>query len=459
MGLHTSGTVLAGTSPAAPAVSRGYAWVVFALSFGLLLSDYMSRQVLNAVFPLLKAEWLLSDARLGSLSGIVALMVGVLTFPLSLLADRWGRVRCLVIAATVWSLATLGCALSASYDQMFLGRLMVGVGEAAYGSVGIAVVLSVFPVGLRATLSGAFIGGGAFGSVLGVSIGGVVGQHLGWRWAFGVMGIFGLVLAALYGIVVTEKRLRSASRATHGGSAHAVRGTSAHATHGGSAERAPIRSLLPRLVSSVSVVCAYIGSGLQMFIAMALLAWMPTFLHRYYSMPTAKAGLVAGVFALITGVGMIGGGMVADRVSRRSGAAKWTVATACSLGSFVLLTAGFQLPTGAPQLVLIGAGALLSNATAGPAAAMVANLTPAAIAATAMATLTLANSLLGLAPGPAVTGALADHVGLLGALRAVPLVAVAAGVAFTIGKCFYEKDLRRLGMLSDVALRTPEPRS
>ena len=83
-------------------VSRRYAWAVFALSFGLLLSDYMSRQVLNAVFPMLKAEWLLSDARLGSLSGIVALMVGLLTFPLSLLADRWGRVRSLVIAATVW---------------------------------------------------------------------------------------------------------------------------------------------------------------------------------------------------------------------------------------------------------------------------------------------------------------------------------------------------------------------
>src|SRR6188474_1862020 len=84
-----------------------YAWLVFALTFGLLLSDYMSRQVLNAVFPLLKAEWALTDARLGLLSGIVALMVGLLTFPLSLLADRFGRVQSLAIMATVWSLATL----------------------------------------------------------------------------------------------------------------------------------------------------------------------------------------------------------------------------------------------------------------------------------------------------------------------------------------------------------------
>ena len=66
-----------------------YAWLVFALTFGLLLSDYMSRQVLNAVFPLLKAEWGLSDTRLGTLSVVVSLAVGALAFPLALLSDRF----------------------------------------------------------------------------------------------------------------------------------------------------------------------------------------------------------------------------------------------------------------------------------------------------------------------------------------------------------------------------------
>ncbi|WP_328908647.1 MFS transporter [Streptomyces sp. NBC_00234] len=444
MRLQTAGTPVPDTSPAPPAVSRRYAWLVFALSFGLLLSDYMSRQVLNAVFPLLKAEWLVSDAKLGTLSGVVALMVGVLTFPLSLLADRWGRVRILVLSATAWSLATLGCAIAASYGQMLLGRFMVGVGEAAYGSVGIAVVLSVFPVGVRATLSGAFIAGGSFGSVLGVSIGGAVAQELGWRWAFGVMGLFGLGLAAVYGFLITEKRL---------GSASTKRNTSM------SGERAPVRTQLPRLFSSVSVVCAYVGSGLQMFIAMALLAWMPSFLNRYYDMPPGEAGLVAGVFALIGGAGMILCGIVADRLSRKAAARKWAVAIACSLGSLVLLMAGFHLPAGPLQLLLIGGGTLVAAGTAGPAAAMVANLTPAAIAATAFATLTLANSLLGLAPGPAVTGMLADHLGLLGALRLIPLVALVTSVVFTIGMFSYERDLRRLGLLPDPALKKAELQS
>ncbi|MGW7327855.1 MFS transporter [Streptomyces sp. NPDC054840] len=419
-------------------MSRRYAWVVFVLSFGLLLSDYMSRQVLNAVFPMLKADWLLSDAQLGSLSGIVALAVGLLTLPLSLLADRWGRVRSLVIAATMWSLATLGCAVAASYDQMFTGRLFVGIGEAAYGSVGIAVVLSVFPRALRATLSGAFIAGGAFGSVLGISIGGAVAQAYGWRWAFGVMGVFGLVLAGIYAVLVKEKRLAPRQDPAAGGGA-------------GTEERDRLRVLLPRLFSSVSVVSAYIGSGLQLFIAGALIAWLPSYFNRYYDMPTAKAGATAGLFALMTGIGMIAGGIASDRISRRAPIRKWAVAISCSVGSLVLLMTAFRLPAGPVQLLILGLGALLCAGTAGPGAAMVANLTPPAIAATAFATLTLAQSLLGLAPGPAVTGMLADRFGLLGAFQLVPLVAIGATAAFLIGRHSYDRDVHRLTGVAPVA--------
>ncbi|MGW7262369.1 MFS transporter [Streptomyces sp. NPDC054842] len=439
-------------------MSRRYAWVVFALSFGLLLSDYMSRQVLNAVFPMLKAQWLLSDAELGSLSGVVALAVGVLAFPLSLLADRWGRVRSLLIAATVWSLATLGCAVSAGYGEMMTGRIFVGIGEAAYGSVGIAVVLSVFPPVLRATLSGAFIAGGAFGSVLGVAIGGAVAETFGWRWAFGVMGGFGLVLAACYGLVVTEKRLRPRAEtdadtrnAADGGAATGTRPEADTAEDVATAPREHLRALLPRLFSSASVIGAYIGSGLQLFIAGSLIAWLPSYFDRYYHLPTAQAGAAAGVFALIIGVGMIGGGIVSDRISKARPVRKWSVAIVCSLGSLVLLLSAFHLPTGSLQIMTLAAGAMLSAGTAGPAAAMVANLTPATIAATAFATLTLANSLLGLAPGPAVTGMLADRTSLLDALRLVPLVALGATVAFVVGRHHYERDLLRITELSGPA--------
>lgn len=429
MGFPTTADPAPGVDSPAPAVSRRYAWIVFALSFGLLLSDYMSRQVLNAVFPLLKADWGLTDAKLGSLSGVVALAVGLLTLPMSFLADRWGRVRSLVLAAVMWSLATLACAVAAGYGQMFLGRLFVGIGEAAYGSVGIAVVLSVFPARLRATLSGAFIAGGAFGSVLGVALGGAIAEHFGWRWAFGVMGFFGLALAAVFAVVVTEKRL-DPERGAVGDRKELA--------------KAPLRLLLPQLFSSVSVVSAYVGSGLQLFIPGALLAWLPSFFNRYYHMPTAEAGATAGLFALLIGAGMILGGGVADRIGRTLQIRKWATAIVSSLLSLVLLSAAFYAPTGTAQLLLLAAGALVSGATAGPAAAMVANLTPGAISGTAFGTLTLANSLLGLAPGSAVTGMVADRLGLLGALRLVPLVAVVATLAFVVGRRHYDRDITRL---------------
>src|SRR3982751_749074 len=87
---------------------RAFPWVVFALTFGLLLSDYMSRQVLSAVFPFLKAEWALTDTQLGALTSVVALTVGLLAVPLSLLGDRWGRVKSIVLMAGIWSVATMG---------------------------------------------------------------------------------------------------------------------------------------------------------------------------------------------------------------------------------------------------------------------------------------------------------------------------------------------------------------
>lgn len=134
MGLPTSpvenptGTPAAGPRPHTR--SRTYPWIVFALTFGLLLSDYMSRQVLSAVFPFLKSEWALSDSQLASLTSIVALMVGLLTLPLSLLADRWGRVKSLVLMAVLWSAATLLCAVASNFEQMLGARFLVGVGEA-----------------------------------------------------------------------------------------------------------------------------------------------------------------------------------------------------------------------------------------------------------------------------------------------------------------------------------------
>jgi predicted MFS family arabinose efflux permease len=412
----------------AVSVPRTFAWVVFALTFGLLISDYMSRQVLNAVFPLLKAEWALSDAQLGMLSSIVSVMVGLLTIPLSLLADRWGRVKSLVLMAMFWSLATLGCAIAENFNQMFVARFLVGAGEAAYGSVGIAVVLSVFPKHMRASLSGAFMAGSMFGSVLGMALGGVIAAHLGWRVAFTSMALFGMCLAVIYLIVVRERRITAQRPCSSQGQAAAE----------------TIKRPLATLFASRSVICAYIGNGLQLFVVGSVLAWFPSYLNRYYHMNTDKAGMLSALIVLIGGGGMILCGMLSDRLCRNAPDRKIALAIAYCLISGLLLGVAFYLPPGALQLTLISMGMLVASGTCGPAGAMVANLTHPSVHATAFAVLALANNILGLAPGPLVTGMLADAVSLDHAFQIIPLMAVASALVFWYGKRHYHRDIGKL---------------
>src|SRR5262245_32226450 len=134
MAIHVSALDLAPDRPA----PRRYAWSVFAILFALMVVDYVDRQVVVSMFSHLKAEWSLSDSQLGALVSIVSVTVALGAIPLSLLADRWSRVKSIFLMALVWSMATISCALATSYAQLFAARGIVGLGEAAYGTVGAA---------------------------------------------------------------------------------------------------------------------------------------------------------------------------------------------------------------------------------------------------------------------------------------------------------------------------------
>jgi predicted MFS family arabinose efflux permease len=242
------------------------------------------------------------------------------------------------------------------------------------------------------------------GSVLGMAIGGAVAAKLGWRWSFGGMALFGLVLSAICPLVVRETRAA-----------------------GG---RDAVRTSLSALFASRALVGTYVASGLHLFAGGACMAWMPSFFSRYYGLSTDRAGACAAMVVLASGAGMILCGMLSDRLSRRRPGTKAALAAWYSLGSAVLLTAGLLLPAGAAQLALLGCGMFFAAAATGPSGAIVAELTPAAIHGTAFATLTLANNLLGLAPGPFFTGVLADRFGLARAFQVVPLVSLAAAAVF-----------------------------
>jgi MFS family permease len=407
-------------------VRRLYAWLVFGLTIGLLLSDYMSRQVINAVFPLLKSEWALDDRQLGMLGGIVPLMVGIFTVPLSYLADRFGRVASIVLMATMWCIATLCSAMAQSFGEMMAARLAIGLGEAAYGSVGLAVIFSVFPPSLHSTLSGAYGAAAFVGSVLGLALGGKLAALLGWRGAFEVIAYLGFFLVALFMLFVRENRLGQTPESRRSSLAGISR-----------------RDTIKALFSIPTVLYTYVGSATQLFITGAILVWMPTYVGRYYDLPTEKAAMTAALFIVLTGLGMGLLGHVADRLSRHRPARKLLLSSIYTIVSFALLIVAFRLPPGTSQLVVLGLGVFVVSGTWGPTTAVVANLTPAAIHSTALAVLTLLNNLLGLAPGPFVTGILSDRYGLDFALQWIPLASVVAALALHMAYRHHDADLAR----------------
>lgn len=384
--------------------------LVFAVSFALLLSDYMSRQVLAAVFPLLKADWSLTDAQLGSLGGVVALMVGLLTFPLSLVADRVGRVRSIVAMALVWSLATLACGLAANYHQMLIARLFLGVGEAAYGSVGLAVVFSFFSPRQRATITGAFMAGGVFGSFLGMALGGLLAGQFGWRWSFGAMALLGLALAAFYALVVREEKPAAQPAARM---------------------RLAPRQVAAAVFGSRTTLIAYAASGLQLFAMGAMVAWLASYFNRAYGLDAQRAAVTAAGFLLVGGVGMIVCGALADRAGQGVRRARPMLAGAYCLAASLSLGLAFLLPPGPLAMTFLAVGLFFTAGASGPAGAMVAETAPPQFHGAALATLTLANNLIGLAPGAAITGLAADRFGLPTAL------AIAAGAGLPAAALFW----------------------
>jgi predicted MFS family arabinose efflux permease len=407
--------------------SKAYAWTVFALTFGLMLADYLSRQVMGAVFPFLKVAWGVSDSQLGALVSIVALVVGLTTIPLSLVADRWGRVKSITLMAFVWCLATVACGLANNYTEMLIARAMVGFGEAAYAAAGAALLAHTFPVGKRSAVLGAFQSAGIFGAVLGVVLGGTVAAQFGWRYAFFAVGLPGLILAALYPFFVRDYQVPA--RCDGVSSGHSITPSPSFS------------QIVQQVFAARSGNFTVVGFGLQMAMPAILIAWVPTFFNRFYGFDPKKAGLMAALVVLALGIGMLFGGGIVDRLSKGRPRYRALVPAAYALISGVLLAAAFALPPGLAGLVMLMAGALFAAAHGGCAVAMLIDVTNPAVHATVTATAVLGASLLGTAPGPYLVGVLSDATDMRTALILAPLISVAAAAMFFRASRHYESDM------------------
>lgn len=420
-------------------VSRRHAWFVFAMTFLLMLFDFIDRQIVVSMFPHLGAEWGLSDKQLGALVSVVPVTVALATVPISLVADRWSRPKSVAAMGAVWSLATVGCGFASSYEQLLGWRLVVGLGEAGYGPVAGALLAGLFPAAMRATVLGGVIAASSLGSVIGVALGGVIAQHWGWRAAFGVVGWPGLVLALMFLFVRDD-------------AAAPLRGP--HGPDGG-ASRATFGAIVAAVLRPRTVVRVCAGSALQLFVLSTLYTWMPSFLHRYHGLASDEAGLKAAIVVLVGAAGTPVWGLLADRADRAGRAGrpprKLQVVAAGCLFTVVALSLAFGLlPPGPVQFALIVAGGFGLTCTLGTTPAVVMDVVDPRLRATAAAVVALIQGLVGLAGGAFVAGALSDAFGLHTALALIPVAGLGAAWLFVAAGRSYEGD-----RMLPAAVRTP----
>jgi MFS transporter, Spinster family, sphingosine-1-phosphate transporter len=412
--------VLDDSGSAAASVTRRYAWTVSGMAFALMTMDFIDRQIVVSAFPYLSAEWGLSDTQLGALVSVVSVTVAVGAFPIALVVDRWSRVKAVAVMGATWSLATLAGGFAQNFAQLFAARAVVGAGEAGYAPAAGALLATVFPASRRATVLGAFQAAAPLGTVLGLVLGGIVAARWGWRAAFGVFAIPGLVLAVAF------LRLRDY---------RTVRLTRPDGA------RRRLRATVAELFRARSGVAAVFGGAFGLMVLSTLYTWLPTYLIRSHGLAPERAAVLTAGVVLAGLFGSIAFARLADAIGARDPRGRLRVPAALSVVTLVLLTVAFAvLPPGPLQIALLLAGGTTVTASVGPVAAVATDVVQVGLRATAISTVAVVQNLFGLAVGPLLTGLLADRYGLPAALAVMPAACGVAALVLWYGSGHYVRD-------------------
>lgn len=395
------------------APERRAIWALGVLT-AINLLNYLDRYVVPPLVPNLKAAMGLSDGQIAWLVPAF-MLVYMLTAPLfGAWGDRGSRTRPIAIGVFVWSLATLLSGLARSYPQLLAGRALVGIGEAACVAIAPALLADCFAADRRGRVLSVLNMAIPVGSALGYIVGGLVGHHFGWRAAFFVAGVPGLLLA---GAVL---RLPDPPRGSQDAAVAA----------GSPVQTAPVQGAIAiylGLLRRGHYMLVVLGYAAYTFALGGLAFWMPTFLERVRGVPEVAATTGFGAIVVVTGfLGTFAGGWLGDyflKLSRQ--AYLWFSGVVTLLAAPVALLA---LTAHAPQLYYpaIVAAQLLLFMSTGPINAAIVNIVSPFERASAVALSMFTIHLLGDVPSPLLIGYLSDLSSLGRAVLVVP-VAIAAG--------------------------------
>ncbi|HEX5462417.1 MAG TPA: MFS transporter [Steroidobacteraceae bacterium] len=389
---------------------------------GINLLNYLDRYVVAAVLPDLKqAPMRLTDSELGSLmSGF--LIVYMLAAPLfGRLGDRGSRPKPIAIGVFLWSLATGLSGLARNYLQLLGARALVGIGEAAYGTIAPSLLADFFEKRTRGRAFAIFNMAIPVGAALGYIVGGVIRQRFDWHMAFYVAGLPGVILA------VWILRLPDPPRGAadeHDAAADAVVQRAAQAGSW---------AVYLRLVRQAPYMLTVLGYAAYTFALGGLAYWMPTFLERVHGIPAARASAGFGAIVVVTGfAGTFAGGWLGDywlKFSRQAYLWMSGWATVLAIPAVWVALAAGSPSTFYPALIV---AELLLFMSTGPVNTAIVNLVSPAERASAVALSIFTIHLLGDVLSPWMIGKLSDLSSLRTAVMIVPVAVVICAVLWLV---------------------------
>jgi MFS family permease len=354
--------------------------------------NFLDRQIIGAVIEPIRREWGLTDAESGILGTAFTLLYAIFGVPLGRLADRSNRMRILAAGAFFWSMLTAVSGMAVNFWQLFAARLGVGVGEAVCAPASSSLIGDLYPAHRRSRALSIFMLGLPIGLGLGNGVGGWVAHHWGWRAAFYVAGIPGILCAAA-ALFMREPARGAAER---------------HAIGARRREGSPYR-----LVLSIPTMWWIIAAGIvHTFVFYAMGAFLTAFLVRYHGVDLSQAGLLSMMIYGFSGIPVL---LLAGAIGDR--AAQWRDNGRLLAGSLFLAAAAppmlFALDRPAGEAVafsvFMGAGCAVLYGYYSAVYPTIHDIVEPSLRGTAMALYFCGMYVLGAALGPVGTGLASDY--------------------------------------------------
>lgn len=406
-------------TPAWQAYSPAQRWVFLAILFLVSMSNYVDRQVMSVLIEPIKAEFQVSDAMMGLLTGFAfAAVFAVLGIPIARLADRGDRRLIITVSITIWSVMTMVCGFARSFALLALSRTGVGIGEAGALPPAQSLIADYFPPAQRTRALSIFLLSATAGYVIAFAGGAHLAAAYGWRTALIALGAPGLLLALVTLFGLSEPRRRPGYDRT-------------------TAAQEPLGVALKALVRKPSYLLVNLAATLYFFVAYGAVTWFPAYLGRVLHLKLTDIGAWYGILGAAGAlVGTLGGGFITDALAKRD--VRWLarapgmILIACA--PIYLLAITNDNPVVFFVLAFVGGVGLAASV---PALFSVLHaICGSARRAMSVSILLFSANLLGLGFGPLVTGALSDlftarlgPVGLRWALAAALTILVPTGLA------------------------------